>query len=231
MLKVIIADSRMPEKAKITLESLGNVYWLEPQDFVYESIAAHPDIFFFQHKNGLIVAPNTPEKWIRDLKKQGVCIEKGIKPLGKHYPETVFYNAVASGNKLIHNIKLTDETILNHFKKPNRIAVKQAYTRCNLIALNATNYITSDRNIQKKLEQQGFDVFFINPQQIVLPHHEYGFFPGCCGFFDHTLFVCGNIEQLAEKEAFEIFLKKNDCQYINLYDGVLTDVGSVFFVL
>lgn len=230
MLKVIIADIRMPKEAKKTLESFGNVYWIDPQDFVYESIAAHPDIFFFQYNNSLIAAPNTPEKWIHDLKKQGVCIEKGIKQLGKHHPETVFYNAVASDNILIHNIKLTDETILNYFEEPNRIDVKQAYTRCNLIPLNATNYITSDCGIQKKLEQKGFDVLFIDPQQVVLPYHDHGFFPGCCGFFNHTLVVCGNTEQLVEKERFDFFLKKNGCQYIKLYDGVLTDVGSIFFI-
>ena len=230
MLKIIIADSRMPKEAKTKLESFGKVYWLETQNFVYESIAAHPDIFFFQYSDGLIAAPNAPEKWIDDLKKSGINIEKGSKPLGNQHPETVFYNAVAIDNILIHNIKLTDNIILEKFVNATKIHVKQAYTRCNLIALNSNNYITSDRNIQKKLEQLGFNVLFINPSQIALQHHNHGFFPGCCGFFDNTLFVCGNINQLTEKEEFELFLKQNNCKYITLYEGALTDVGSIYFV-
>lgn len=231
MIKLIIADSRMPEKAKNNLESFGKVLWLEPQQIVYESIAAHPDIFFFQNDNTLIIAPNAPERWMNYLQKMQVDFEIGEKKLGAKHPETVFYNAVKSGKHLIHNLKFSDSSILNYFEKENQINVNQAYTRCNLIPLDENHFITSDLGIEKILLKHNFDVLFIDPRQVSLSNQNNGFFPGCCGLIDHTLLVCGSTKNLREKQQLDFFLKKNDVTLVELYDGPLVDVGSILAVM
>ena len=244
-LPTIIADGRMPEEAKKNLKKLGDVLFLNPTETTYKSISAHPDIFFFQTEDGLIYAPNAPKKIVKELKKRKIKLTEGKKEVGKKYPETVPYNAVGIGNTLIHNLKHTDSTILSLYE--NHIHVNQGYTRCNLVALNENCFITSDVAICRdastmlfiKQNENPFTedivdtsvqkfVLYIDPKQIKLEGHDHGFFPGCCGVWKNNLVVCGSTKNLKEKEELDKFLKDNNFNLIELYDGELVDVGSIF---
>ena len=241
-LPTIIADARMPEEAKKNLKKLGDVLFLNPTEITYKSISAHPDIFFFQTKDGLVHAPNAPKRIIKELKKRKIKLTEGKKEVGKKYPETVPYNAVGIGDTLIHNLKHTDPTILSLYE--NHIHVNQGYTRCNLVALNGNSFITSDENICKVAETQSrkdtesgfcvqsseFRILYIDPKQIKLEGHDHGFFPGCCGVWKNNLIVCGSTKYLKEKAELDKFLKDNDFNLIELYDGELFDVGSVLII-
>jgi radical SAM superfamily enzyme len=228
-----IASSLMPEKAKESLSKLGNVCWLEPSDAAYPSISSHPDIFCFCHNERHCESVICAENVHIDL-PQNIKVEKGGKSVGNKYPETCHYNAVGIGNLLIHNLKFTDETILELYgqmwKKSVQLNVNQGYTRCNLLALNEQNYITSDFGILRILEENGYNVFYVDPQQITLPGQKYGFFPGCCGMFGDNLVVCGSLGRLKECKELRKFVRRNGMRIIELYDGELVDVGSIFFV-
>lgn len=244
-LPTIIADSRMPEEAKKNLKKLGNVLFINPTSATYNSISSHPDIFFFQKDDALIYAPNAPKRIIKELKKRKIKLIEGKKEVGKKYPETVPYNAVGIGNLLIHNLKHTDETILSSYE--NHINVNQGYTRCNLLALNENAFITSDVGIFNAVNRQQTtdnslypheslvetygrtSVLYIDPKQIKLEGQKNGFFPGCCGVWKNNLIVCGSTKNLKEKAELDKFLKDNNFNLIELYDGDLVDVGSVFF--
>ena len=222
----------MPDLAKQKLSFFGKVIWLEPVDFVYPSIAAHPDIFFFQYAdNQLVFAPNTPQEWIAELHKAGIKLMRGKQPLGFGHPETVHYNACGTKNLLVHNLKHTDERILKLYSGKKQINVSQGYTRCNLLALNENAFITSDLGIFQKLKDSDFDVLYIDPRQIHLEGHDYGFFPGCCGVFNQSLLVCGDTSKLKEKPELDAFLSRNGFSLIELDDGVLTDLGGILFLL
>ena len=238
-LPTIIADSRMPEEAKKNLKKLGDVLFLNPTEITYKSISAHPDIFFFQTKDGLIYAPNAPKKIVKELKKRKIKLTEGKKEVGKKYPETVPYNAVGIGNTLIHNLKHTDSTILSLYE--NHIHVNQGYTRCNLLALKEGVFITSipdnrqqttDNRLcpsESHVETYGrTSILYIDPKQIKLEGHDHGFFPGCCGVWKNNLVVCGSTKYLKEKEELDKFLTDNNFNLIELYDGELVDVGSIF---
>ena len=234
-LPTIIADSRMPEVAKKNLKKLGNVLFINPTSVTYNSIASHPDIFFFQKDDALIYAPNAPKRIIKELKKRKIKLIEGKKEVGKKYPETVPYNAVGIGNLLIHNLKHTDETILSSYE--NHINVNQGYTRCNLLALNENAFITSDLAISRQLsavnsqsQSSTVKVLYIDSKQIKLEGQRNGFFPGCCGVWKNNLIVCGSTKNLKEKTELDKFLKDNNFNLIELYDGELIDVGSVFLI-
>lgn len=251
-LPTIIADGRMPEEAKKKLKKIGNVIFLNPTSLTYDSISSHPDIFFFQDKESLIYAPNAPKKWIKELKKRKIRLTEGKKEVGMKYPETVPYNAVGIGDLLIHNTKYTDPKILSLYEK--HISVNQGYTRCNLLALSENAFITSDEAISRELlvnsqqtqghrvaESQGqcqsqsqqptAKILHIDPKQIKLEGQKNGFFPGCCGVWKNNLIVCGSTRHLKEKEALDKFLQDNNFNLIELYDGELIDVGSIFLEL
>ena len=245
-LPTIIADSRMPEEAKKNLKKLGNVLFINPTSVTYNSISSHPDIFFFQKDDALIYAPNAPKRIVKELKKRKIKLIEGKKEVGKKYPETVPYNAVGIGNLLIHNLKHTDETILSSYE--NHININQGYTRCNLLALNGNAFITSDVGIFNAVNRQQTtdnslypheshvetygrtSVLYIDPKQIKLEGQKNGFFPGCCGVWKNNLIVCGSTKNLKEKAELDKFLKDNNFNLIELYDGELIDVGSIFLI-
>ena len=240
-LPTIIADARMPEEAKKNLKKLGDVLFLNPTEKTYKSISAHPDIFFFQHKDGFVYAPNAPKRIIKELKKRKIKLTEGKKEVGKKYPDTVPYNAVGIGDTLIHNLKHTDPTILSLYE--NHIHVNQGYTRCNLVALNGNSFITSipdnrqqttDNRLcpsESHVETYGrTSILYIDPKQIKLEGHDHGFFPGCCGVWKNNLIVCGSTKHLKEKAELDKFLKDNGFNLIELYDGELVDVGSILII-
>ena len=73
-------------------------------------------------------------------------------------------------------------------------------------------------------------VLYIDPKQIKLEGQKNGFFPGCCGVWKNNLIVCGSTRNLKEKTELDKFLKDNNFNLIELYDGDLIDVGSVFLI-
>ena len=229
----IIASDSMPNEAKENLSKLGDVVWLEPSDKAYPSISSHPDIFFFckdeRHCNSVIYAKNVDINLPPEIE-----VIKGEKEVGKKYPDTVPYNAVGVGNTLIHNMLYTDLSIKNLYGKIStksaQLAVNQGYTRCNLLALDERNFITSDMGIKRVLEANGCNVFYVDPHQITLPGQDYGFFPGCCGLVDDTVVVCGALKHLKECKELRKFIRRNNMKITELYDGVLVDVGSIFFI-
>ena len=257
-LPTIIADGRMPEEAKKNLKKLGDVLFLNPTETTYKSISAHPDIFFFQTEDGLIYAPNAPKKIVKELKKRKIKLTEGKKEVGKKYPETVPYNAVGIGETLIHNLKHTDSTILslyeNHihvnqgYTRCNLVALNE-----NAFITSMEDYKTtrlqdykevtetqrhrdaeccaSTGSATEELKAHGSQLtaLYIDPRQIKLEGHDHGFFPGCCGVWKNNLVVCGSTKNLKEKEELDKFLKDNNFNLIELYDGELVDVGSIFF--
>ena len=229
----IIASSTMPSEARENLSKLGEVLWLEPSDKAYPSISSHPDIFFFCYNerccDTVICAKNVHINF-----PEGIMKEIGMKNVGNAYPETVPYNAVGIGNILIHNLNYTDEKILDLYRKIStksvQLNVNQGYTRCNLLALDERNFITSDFGIKRVLEDNGCNVFYVDPHQVTLPGHNYGFFPGCCGLVDDCVVVCGSLKHLKECKELKKFIRRNNMRIIELYDGELVDVGSIFFI-
>ena len=226
-----VASSLMPDEAKRKLTDIGEVLWLEPDDTVYDSISTHPDIFFFQYDSDkLVFAPDTKTEYIAALHKAGVRLTRGSSHLGNAHPDTVHYNACATRNALIHNLKHTDRRILDIFDGKQKIDVKQGYTRCNLLALNDKAFITSDRGIEAVLGRCGYEVLYIDPRQVRLEGHEYGFFPGCCGVWRNRLIVCGSTSLLKEKKELDEFIEHNGFVINELYQGEPTDVGSILFM-
>lgn len=230
---VIIASAAMPPEARENLKKMGDVEWLQPSDLAYPSISSHPDIFFFckdeRYCKSIVCAKNI------DIEIPNVEVIKGDSIVGKKYPDTVPYNAVGVGNILIHNLRFTDKKIKElfggeMFEDSSQIFVNQGYTRCNLLALNERNFITSDLGIKKVLDAHGFDVFYVDPHQVMLPGHDYGFFPGCCGLTGDCLVVCGTLSHLKECKELRKFIRRNKLKIIELYDGDLVDVGSIFFI-
>ena len=73
-------------------------------------------------------------------------------------------------------------------------------------------------------------MLYIAPEQIRLEGHDHGFFPGCCGLTGNKVVVCGSTKNIPEKESLDAFLQKYGMIMMELYEGELIDVGSIFFI-
>jgi len=227
---VIIVNKQVPEQAIKTLSKFGEPVLFETQNITYPQISNHPDIFFCIGNNQLIAAPNTPEKFLSLLKKNGVNTIIGGNPVGTAYPESATYNAVVTNRFLIHNLSITDPVVLKTFNHLEHINIPQGYGRCSLLPLTNNRFITSDRGIANALKQKGMDVLYVNPQGIILPGFNNGFFGGTAGVLNNQIFIAGSLNHYNEGEKVRAFLEQGGFEIIELYNDPLFDTGSILFV-
>ncbi|MHC1777361.1 MAG: elongator complex protein 3 [Lentimicrobium sp.] len=226
--RLIITDKKLPLPAKNALKTIGELQTLENHGFVYKSISGHPDIFMCQGAEGLVVAPGLPEGMVEALHQKGISVITGNSNPGKVYPESARFNAVVTGEFIIHNLKITDPAIFRTFPGRRHLHVNQGYTRCNLLVLNDDYFITSDRGIEKALTAEGKTVLFVDPSPVKLKGQKYGFFPGCCGLYDDEVLINGSLKHHPQEEIIGDFIKNAGYGFTELYNGLLMDVGGIF---
>lgn len=227
----IIVNRDIPIEAISNLRKYGDILKFSSSGITYSAISNHPDIFIFQTNDGLIIAPNTPMKFKKELDGCEIAYTEGKTKVGDKYPHTSPYNAVVSRSYLIHNLNHTDPLIREYCSDKKSIHVNQAYTRCNLLPLNNDKFITSDKGIYNILSNNDIEVFYFNPESIILPEFTNGFFGGACGFYDNEIITIGNIsDHHKDGNSLSEYLTQNSIAINELYAGPLFDGGSIFLV-
>ncbi len=236
---LIIHDKRLPEAYKKKIKEKipsAELYAFGSSDDpyfndVYESIAYHPDIYFFQlDRERVIHAPSIPEEELEVLRKKGIKLVKGDKDPWSTYPASARFNAARVGKYIFHNLDLTDPVIIeyadkNHLKLVN---IAQGYARCNIVPVSENAIITADQGIIEAAFNEGLDVGELWREPVLLPGEEYGFIGGSCGVFpDGTLLFLGDINTHRGAEIIKDFLKKHDIMYFSLEGLPLYDAGSL----
>ena len=227
---LVFGDARLPETAKQKLRGVGTFVPFMTHHIVYDAISGHPDIFFCQQQDTLVVAPNLPEKYFERLHGLGIKVTVGQNQVGNKYPETAGYNAVVTDKFFVHNPEITDPVLRNTFSDKKKIAVKQGYVRCNLLSLREDIFLTSDRGIEKVLRKEGLETHYFSPQGILLPGFQHGFLGGCLGIWENKIFITGSLSHYPEGEKLNQLLRKWGYGTVELYDGPLVDGGGLFFI-
>jgi hypothetical protein len=227
---LIFHNHDLPQQAKSALGFYGETVDFAAPGLVYESVFGHPDLFFIQVGNDLIVSPNIPQKYLQLLGEKKISYLPGRSLVGFRYPDSAKYNAVVTKKYFIHNLKVSDPLLLEQTQGLERIHVNQGYTRCNLLALGDTYFLTSDKGIYDTLQREGFHVLFVKPTGIELPGFSHGFFGGACGLWDNLVFISGSLIYHSQGEIIRQFIGAAGYSVIELYDGPLFDGGSILFV-
>ncbi len=238
---LIIIDQKMPEEAKKRLTSYGDLLELKTEGITYPAISGHPDIFFCQADDKLIVAPNLPKTYFDRLNAHDIDYMVGELPVGLDYPASSRYNAVATENYLIHNFRHTDFVITRSLQDLTPVHVDQGYCRCNLLPLKEDHFITSDEGIFKVLmrlhlrdsisETPSQSSIFVTPEDILLEGFPHGFFGGCCGVREDKVFINGSLKHFKEGEKVSLYLEHLNYEIIELMDRPLLDCGSIIFII
>jgi hypothetical protein len=226
----IIIDRKIPVEAKKNLVAYGELMELTTSGITYPAISGHPDIFFCQMDNQLVVAPNLPAEYRHKLDLAGKIYTVGQLEVGTNYPDSAHYNAVFSSPLMIHNLNLTDPAILCKVDGSDRVHISQGYCRCNLIPLRDHAFITSDPGIYKTLSGRGFHILFTDPAGIVLPGFPNGFIGGTCGIFGDTVFFTGSLQHCKHGNTILRFLQNLDYKVVELSRGPLFDGGGILFI-
>lgn len=225
-----IIDARSPTEAKENLRKyVDDILFFETKEITYNSISGHPDIFMFQYKNELIIAPNSPELLINFLKKHHVNYKTGISKINETFENSVKYNCVTGDNFFLHKKGMTEKLILENNSDKNFINLPQAFTRCSMLHLKNDIFMTSDSGIKKELDKHNLINFFFSPEDIQIIDHKNGFLGGTCGVFENKIFFNGNIDKHKDGKALRSFLKNLDYEIICLHNDFLYDGGGIFF--
>ena len=227
---IIIADKKIPKKAKEKLAHFGQLILLETEGITYNAISGHPDIFICKINDHLIIAPNLPENYKQTLRDLNVSFIEGEEPVGEKYPESAKYNVVVTEKFLMHNFRYTDSAITNREEDLDLIHLNQGYSRCNLLPLKNDHFITSDEGVKRVLQNHNLDVLYVNPENIQLPGFKHGFIGGACGVVDNSLFILGSLKNYKEGEKINDYLQSLNFKIIELFDGPLFDGGSILFL-
>ena len=227
---LIFVNEQLPQNAKTALVHFAETVEFSAPGLLYEAVSAHPDLFFVQIENKLIVPPNLPPKYFQLLEKRAISFIVGQSPVGFRYPESAKYNAVITEKYFIHNLHISDTLLLEHAARLETIHVNQGYTRCNLLALGDTHFITSDKGIYRTLNAIGLQVLFVSPKGIELPGFNHGFFGGVCGVWQKTVFISGSLKYHPQGEFIRQFIAKAGFTVEELHNGPLFDGGSIIFV-
>ncbi len=227
---LIIVDQKIPNAAIKKLTEFEEVVEFQTEGIVYEAISGHPDIFFSQIENQLVLAPNLPDVYFQKLKEHKISYVLGEEAVGTKYPASSKYNIVADNDYLIHNFRNTDSKIIQLAEDMDLIQVDQGYTRCNLIPLGNKHYITSDKGVARTLKRFDLEVLYVDPEGIQLPGYKNGFIGGCAGILEKKIFFIGSLNHLKDSNEIKAFLKSQNFEIIELYDGPLFDGGSLIFI-
>ena len=226
-----IIDYRAPKSVINSLSNYVNdILLFKSEGITYNSISGHPDIFIYQDKLNLIIAPNSPTTLFDFLNKHKVNFQIGNSNVGNQLKDSVQYNCLSTEKYLIHKSGFTDKKVLETNIEKEFLNIPQAYTRCSLTHLKDKYFITSDKGIQKELTIRGFNVFFFAPDEINIVDHKNGFIGGTNGIKNNKIFFMGSVTKHQDGEKLIKYLEHLKFEIINLGNDFLYDGGGLFFV-
>ncbi|MCM8711979.1 hypothetical protein M2651_13315 [Clostridium sp. SYSU_GA19001] len=232
-MKKVLVDYRISDEERYNLEKLCfEVLIVPPNKILYEAVSGHPDILLhIVNDKTIIVHKDMDIKFINLLKSYNIEVFLSEKKLETNYPFNIILNALNLNDIFIHNIRYTDNKLINLVQNKKIKNVKQGYTKCSTAIVSSSAVMTSDKGIAKCLMEEYIDVLLLPPGDILLPGLNYGFIGGCCGLLENGLLAFyGSLENYAySKEVFE-FLKKHKVEPVFLSNGKLIDRGSIYII-
>lgn len=201
---------------------------------LYEAINGHVDIqlnILDKKSKKVIINKNLNNSFKNKLRNLEITYVESKDSLKNTYPNNIILNALSLDNYFIHNLKYTDENLLNYQKDKVLINVKQGYTKCSCLPVSDKALITSDVGIYKALCKYDFDILLLPPGDIILDGLNYGFIGGTGGLINNnTMAFFGDLKHYKYGNEVISFLNKYNVKPIYLKNTKLTDRGSLFVI-
>ena len=228
MTYVLVAEN-FPEKAVEKLKKYGKVIRAKANTRVLRGLDTHPDILVHPLPNGDIIVDRDNFEYYREIFKDRKIISSHSS-LAAKYPRDIHLNAFAFKNIFIHNLKYTDQVILDYYKKSgyDLVNIKQGYAKCSCLVTHDF-VITSDGGIYKSLKDL-IPIYKIDHGGIKLQNFNYGFIGGASGVLDKKIFFTGDFSQHSSHEEILKIINKYDYEIEILSKDPIEDFGSIYFI-
>jgi len=223
---IAVVDPRMPAAAKKKLKKLN--YYVAEADLnrkLHRPVAGHVDMMLFRCGEKVIYEPGLEN--IADLlRRNGYNCIRGKRISSPVYPKNIIYNACCIGRSIIRY----KSKIERHIRDINsrHILVKQGYAKCSIVPVDKRRIITSDRGIKDAWERSDGVALLIRPESIRLPGYKTGFIGGASGVNDKSVLFVGRLDTHPDGQAIRDFIKRSGKGVIELYDGPLYDIGTIY---
>ena len=180
-------------------------------DAVYAAVACHPDVYYCGDADGAVFHG-----------------DKSL--LGRDYPENVRYNAVLLDKYFIHNLRYTDEKLLEYAVKTGRtpVSVRQGYTKCSTVVVSGNAVITADKGIIKALKNlPALDALEIEGGHVAIEGHDEGFIGGASGRVGDEIVFSGDLSAHPDYEKIIAFIENHGLRVKYFPEFPLTDIGTI----
>ena len=228
MTYVLVAEN-FPEKAAEKLKKYGQVVRTKANKNVLEGLDTHPDILVHPLPSGDLVVDKDNFDYYKEIFK-----DKKVLPshssLSAKYPSDIYLNAFAFKKIFVHNLKYTDQVILDYYKNRgyNLVNIKQGYAKCSCL-VTEDFVITSDGGIYESLKDL-IPIYKIDHEQIKLQNFNYGFIGGASGVLGKKIFFTGDLSHHSSYEEILKIINEYDYEIEILSKDPIEDYGTIFFI-
>ena len=228
MTYVLVAEN-FPEKAVEKLKKYGKVIRAKANTRVLRGLDTHPDILVHPLPNGDIIVDRDNFDYYKEIFGDKKIIPSQSS-LAAKYPRDIHLNAFAFKNFFIHNLKHTDQVILDYYKKAgyDLVNIKQGYAKCSCLVTHDF-VITSDGGIYETLKDL-IPIYKIDHGGIKLQNFNYGFIGGATGVLDKKIFFTGDFSHHSSHEEILKIINKYDYEIEILSKDPIEDFGSIYFI-
>ena len=228
MTYVILAEN-FPEKSLEKLKDYGKIVRTKSNKNLMKGLDTHPDILVHPLPNGEIVVDRDNLEYYKKIFPDKNLIPSQSK-LSKKYPRDVALNAFTFKNYFIHNLKYTDEVLLDYYKNfgYELINIKQGYGKCSCL-VTEDFIITSDPGIYESL-RDFIPIYKIDHGGIRLQNFNYGFIGGATGVLGKKIFFTGDFSHHSSHEEILKIINNYDYEIEILSKDQIEDYGSIFFI-
>ncbi len=233
-----IVDSRITDTMRRSLMREGfSLIELPSFSALGEAISSHPDTLFFRLGKSIISSVDYAEYApyiftdIRDGAPDFRIILTDDR-LGDKYPEDCKYNAQVMGDIIFCRESSISDAVSALAKAAGKriVNVKQGYPACSTLALGERAAITADKGISRALRAEGIKVYEIEPGNIALPPHKYGFIGGACGVFRDKIYFFGDYTKHPSRDILDAAMETWGFSPVCLSGERLVDLGGILFL-
>ena len=228
-MKYVIVAENFPEKSLKILKEYGKIVRTKSNKNLMKGLDTHPDILLHPLPSGELVVDMDNFEYYKKI-----FPDKKILPshssLSKKYPKDVPLNAFTFKNYFIHNLKFTDQVLLDYYKNSayELINIKQGYGKCSSL-VTSDFIITSDGGIYESLKDF-IPIYKIKHGEIRLQNFNYGFIGGASGVYGKKIFFTGDLSHHSSYEEILKIIKKYDYEIEILSKYPIEDFGSIYFI-
>lgn len=228
MTYVLVAEN-FPEESAEKLKKYCQVVRTCANKNILKGLDTHPDILVHPLPSGDLVVDRDNFEYYKEIFPDKKIIPSHSSLTGK-YPGDIHLNAFTFKKIFIHNLKHTDQVILDYYKKSGYelVNIKQGYAKCSCL-VTKDFIITSDGGIYESLRDL-IPIYKIDHGQIKLQNFNYGFIGGAAGVLGKKIFFTGDFSHHSSHEEILKIISKYDYELEILSKDPIEDYGTIFFI-